>query len=162
MAYVTPITWTTNQTVTAAEMNQNVSANVADVYARANLKTLMVNCFYENAAVIANDGTAIKTFTIPSQLNGAKLTDADAAVYTAGTAGTVSVRVYNVTDSQNMLTTNITIDANELTSYSAAAAPAINTTYDTVATGERIAIFVVSAGSGTKGLDAILTFTIQS
>lgn len=32
MAYVAPITWTTGQTVTAAEMNQNVRDNVAAVY----------------------------------------------------------------------------------------------------------------------------------
>jgi hypothetical protein len=162
MAYTTPRTWTTGETVTAAMMNEQVSANVADVYARANSKTLMINCFYENAAVIANNGTAIKTFTIPAQLNGALLTDADAAVYTAGTAGTVSIRLYNATDSQNMLTTNITIDANELTSYTAAGTVAISALYNGVSTGERIGIYVVDAASGTKGLDVMLTFTIQS
>lgn len=160
MAYVTPRTWTTGQTVTAAEMNQDVRDNVAEVYSRANQKTMIISCVYEDETLATNDGTAIKTFTIPSQLNNAILSDADAAVYTAGTAGTVTVRLYNATDTVNMLSTNITIDANERTSYTAAVQPAISGSYNVVATGERVAIYVVnSGGGGAKGLDVLLTWT---
>ena len=72
------------------------------------------------------------------------------------------MRLYNLTDSKNMLSTNITIDQSEFTSYTAAKPPVINTTYDDVASGDRIAIFVVGAGTGTRGLDVMLTFTVQS
>ncbi len=57
-----------------------------------------------------------------------------------------------------MLSTSITIDASEFTSYSAATAPVINTSFDDVATGDRIAIDVDVAGTGTKGLGVILRF----
>lgn len=162
MAFVTPRTWTTGQTVTAAEMNQDVRDNVADVYSRANVKTMLISAVYQDEALVTNNTTPIKTITIPSVLNGANLTDADAGVHTVSSSGAVTVRLYNVTDSQNMLSTNITIDQSEFTSYAAAAAPVIDTTHDDVAAGDRIAIFVVGAGTGTRGLDVMLTFTVQS
>lgn len=115
--------------------------------------------------VIAND-TALTTgngqahVTIPDALNGMNLVDADAAVYTASTSGTPTMAIYNATDSQDMLSTNITIDANEKTSYTAATQPVINTSYDDVATGDDIQVDVDVAGTGTKGLDVILTFQV--
>ena len=87
MAYVKPRTWTTGQTVTAAELNQDVRDNVADVYSRANTKTLIISAVYEDEALVTNNTTAIKTFTIPSTLNGANLTDADAGAYRFGPGG---------------------------------------------------------------------------
>ena len=51
-----------------------------------------------------------------------------------------------------MLTTKITIDASEFTSYTAAAAPVIDTGNDDVATGDLIAVDVDVAGTGAKGL----------
>ena len=162
MAYVTPITWTTGQTVTAAEMNQDVRDNVSEVYSRVNTKTMMITLVYEDEALTANDSTPIKTITIPASLNGANLTDADAAIYTVGSAGLTTVRIYNVTDAVNVLSTNITIDAGERTSYTAATPPVINTTYDDVATGDRLAFYVKTIGTGAKGLDVLLVFTLQS
>ena len=58
-----------------------------------------------------------------------------------------------------MLTTKISIDASEFTSYTAAAAPVIDTGNDDVATGDLIAIDVDVAGTGAKGLGVILTFS---
>jgi hypothetical protein len=57
-----------------------------------------------------------------------------------------------------MLSTAITIDANETTSYTAAAPPVIDTAHDDVATGDLIAIDVSVAGTGTKGLGVVLSF----
>jgi len=113
--------------------------------------------------VIAN-GTTLSTgdgkmyFTVPSELNGLDLIDADASVYTASTSGTPTVQIHNVTDAVDMLSTSITIDANEYSSYTAATAPVIDTAHDDVATGDRLRIDVDAAGTGTKGLDVILVF----
>jgi hypothetical protein len=57
-----------------------------------------------------------------------------------------------------MLSTNITVDATEYTSYTAATAPVINTSYDDVATGDLIKIKCTVAGTGTKGSGIILVF----
>jgi hypothetical protein len=57
-----------------------------------------------------------------------------------------------------MLSTRITIDANEKTSYTAATAPVINATYDDVATGDLLAIDIDGAGTGAKGLMVMLQF----
>lgn len=162
MAYVTPRTWTTGQTVTAAELNQDVRDNVANVYSRVNTKTVSISAVYDDELLVTNNSTAIKRFTVPITLNGALLTDADAAVITTSSSGAVTIRVYNLTTAHDMLSTNITIDQSEFTSYTAAVPPVINTAYDDVATGDKLGIFVAGSGTGTRGLEVILTFTVQS
>jgi hypothetical protein len=57
-----------------------------------------------------------------------------------------------------MLTTPITIDPGEFTSFTAATPAVINTANDLVATGDLIAIDVDVAGTGAKGLGVILEF----
>jgi hypothetical protein len=61
-----------------------------------------------------------------------------------------------------MLSTNITIDQNEKTSYTATTPMAINTANDTVTTGQRVGMYVKVKGTDTRGLDVILTFMVQS
>jgi hypothetical protein len=107
-------------------------------------------------AITTGDGKAY--FFISSELNGYNLVDADACVTTVSSSGTPDIQIRNVTDSQDMLSTRITIDASEKTSYTAATAPVINTSYDDVATGDQLAIDIDGAGTGAKGLTVILTF----
>ena len=66
MAYVAPITWTTGQIVTAAEMNQDVRDNVAEVYGRVNAKTTMINCAYWSEPLVADEVVPIQKITIPA------------------------------------------------------------------------------------------------
>lgn len=110
------------------------------------------------SALTTGDGKAY--ITIPSELNGYNMVDADAAVTTASSSGTPTIQIHNVTDSQDMLSTSITIDANEKTSYTAATAPVINTSYDDVATGDILRVDVDTAGTGAKGLMVILSFQV--
>lgn len=109
-------------------------------------------------ALTTGDGKAY--FWVPPELNGMNLVDADACVTTVSSSGTPTVQIHNLTDTQDMLSTAITIDASEKTSYTAAAAPAINATYDDVATGDQLRIDVDVAGTGTKGLSVILSFQL--
>lgn len=95
---------------------------------------------------------------IPTKFNGMNLVNADAFVTTASSSGTPTFTVTNVTDATNMLSTNITIDANEYTSYTATTAPVINASYDDVTTGDLIKIKCTTAGTGTKGSGIILVF----
>jgi len=107
-------------------------------------------------AITTGDGKAILFIT--PELNGYNLTDADAGVTTVSSSGNPAIQIRNVTDSVDMLSTAITIDASEFTSYTAATAPVIDTSKDDVATGDRIAIDIDTAGTGAKGLTVFLTF----
>lgn len=121
-------------------------------------RVIEVKVFDDATALATGDGKVI--ICIPSELNGYNLVDCDAFVTTVSSSGAPDIMVRNVTDSHDMLSTSITIDANEYTSYTAATAPAINTTYDDVATGDLIAIDVDGAGTGAKGLGVVLTFQL--
>jgi len=121
-------------------------------------KLVYLKVIAEATALTTGDGKMY--FTVPDTLNGMNLVDADAAVYTVSSSGTPTVQIYNLTQTADMLSTLITIDANELTSYTAAAQPVIDTNNDDVATGNQLRIDVDVAGTGTTGLDVILTFQL--
>ncbi|MDQ5987386.1 MAG: hypothetical protein CSYNP_03126 [Syntrophus sp. SKADARSKE-3] len=120
------------------------------------LKQIQIKVFDDATALATGDGKLI--FMIPEALNGMNLVKAHAAVTTVSSSGTPIVQVRNVTDSQDMLSTRITIDASEYTSYTAATAPVIDTSHDDVATGDLIAIDVDGIGTGAKGLIVYLAF----
>jgi hypothetical protein len=114
---------------------------------------------------VTDPGTALTTgdgkgyFVVPPELNGYNLTDADAAVVGAqSSSGTVDVMIHNATDTVDMLSTGITIDANEDTSYTAATPPVVDTSNDDVATGDVLRFDVDSAGTGSQGLVVMLVF----
>jgi len=99
-------------------------------------------------------------FAVPAELNGYNLVGAHAYVDTVSSSGTPTYQIHNVTDTQDMLSTLITIDANEKTSYTASAQPVIDTGHDDVATGDIIRIDKDVAGTGEKGDGVILVFQL--
>jgi hypothetical protein len=111
-------------------------------------------------ALAVVNGVGSVNFIIPLELNGWNLYSAHAGVNTVSSSGTPTFQIYNVTDSTNMLTTAFTIDANELTSYTAATGPAVDATKDDVATGDQLRVDCSTAGTGTKGLAIILVFVL--
>lgn len=110
----------------------------------------------DTAVLATGDGQFI--FAIPSDLNGTNLTSAQAYVTTVSSSGTPTVQIRNVTQTADMLSTKITIDVSEFTSYTAAVPSVVDTANDDVATGDLIAIDVDVAGTGAKGLGIILDF----
>lgn len=100
-------------------------------------------------------GQGLLYWTVPNELNGMQLAKVAAIVYTPSTSGTPIVQIYKGT--YQMLSTRLTIDANETTSYTAAAAAVITSEYKTLATGQKIRIDVDAIGTGTRGLDVVLT-----
>ena len=121
-------------------------------------KLVYLKVIAEGTGLTVGDGKMY--FAVPDSLNGMNLVDVDAAVYTVSSSGLPTVQIHNLTDVQDMLSTSITIDVSEFSSYTAATPPVINTTYDDVLTGERIRIDVDGAGTSTAGLDVILTFQL--
>lgn len=129
---------------------------VADTAKPKSVITLQI--FDDNAALATGDGK--KVWFVPQELNGMNLVAAHATVKTVSSGAAPAVMVHNLTDTTDMLSTGITIDANEFTSYTAATPPVINAAADDVATGDRIRIDVDTAGTGATGLAVILTFQL--
>lgn len=109
----------------------------------------------EARVVSTGDGKFI--FAIPADLDGCEL--AHAAAYVS-VAGAVTVQVRNITQAYDFLTTKITIDSGEFTSYTAAVPPVIDGMDGTVRVdkGDRIAIDVDAADGTAEGLGVILQF----
>lgn len=59
-----------------------------------------------------------------------------------------------------MLSTGVSIDANEFESADATTAPVINTANDDVQTGDILLFDCDTAGTGTKGAQILLTFQL--
>ena len=141
--------------------SNSINVSVADskavsVSVGANTKSVSLKVFADSTAISTGDGKMY--WTIPSDFAGMNLIEAHAHVYTVSTAGTPTIQIHNATDAQDMLTTRITIDANENDSLTAAAAPVIDATHDDVASGDVIRIDVDVAGTSTKGLEVRLVF----
>lgn len=106
-------------------------------------------------------GDAKSFFRVPEELNGMNLTGVAASVYTAGTTGTTDIQIRNKTDSQDMLSTKLTIDSAETDTSTAATPAVINTSYDDVATGDILAIDVDAVSTTpAKGLLVMMRFEI--
>ena len=119
-------------------------------------KVLQLKVLDDATTVTTGDGKLI--FVVSDDIGGRNLIDADAYVTTVSSSGLPTVQIRNITQTADMLTTKITIDASEFTSYTAATAPVIDTGNDDVATGDLLAVDVDVAGTGAKGLGVILAF----
>lgn len=127
-----------------------------------NLRSLTRPATFEWMPVAAADNCAaadVIMFTIPSWMNGMNLTDIHARNITAGTTGVMTIQVTNVTDTQNMLSTALTIDSAEVGSDTAATPAVIDGTHDDVATNDLIKITVTGLHTTpAKGLIIRLEF----
>ena len=109
-------------------------------------------------AITAGNGKAY--WRVPSTINGYNLVDVEMAVTTASTIANPTVQIHNVTDTADMLSTSLSIDANETDSSTAATAAVINTSNDDVSTADMLRIDIDAAGTGAKGLMVELTFQL--
>jgi len=107
-------------------------------------------------ALSTGDGKAY--YRIPYELNGWNLIGVASAVTTVSTSGTPEVQIYNLTQTADMLSTTLTIDANETDSSTATTPAVIDTGEDDVTTADMLRFDVDTAGTGTKGLMVELRF----
>ena len=97
-------------------------------------------------------------FPIGELLSGLKLTYVHLELVTAGTTGTCTVQIHNVTQAADMLTTRLTVDTTPDTGSDEAATPAVIDTADNgVSQYDVIRIDVDTIHSGVAGKGAILT-----
>jgi hypothetical protein len=123
---------------------QNGTITAADIYDTTILtRTIIIHATDTVLAV----GDTLATFFIPAEFNNYDLVRAEAAVKIADTTSRVTVQVRDVTGAADMLSVKTTIDTAEKTSYTADTASVVDTTNDTLATGQEIAIDIDSATS---------------
>lgn len=118
----------------------------------------------------AATGDDARRFVVTSDLGGTRLRSAHASVSTASTSGTVLMQVVNMTaGTVDLLSTRTEIDAGEFTSYTGTVQHVVNTgtigfagggTFPTnyITQGDVLRIDVDAAGTGAKGLEALLEF----
>lgn len=113
----------------------------------------------QGSALTTGDGKAY--VRIDEEINGYNLTDAQGSLYVASSSGvpTIQCRRIRSASSADMLSTKLTIDANEVDSTTAATPRVIDTTKDDVLTADQIAIDIDVAGTNAKGLNVKLTFS---
>lgn len=107
-------------------------------------------------AVTTGDGK--ESFFIPKKWDGYDLAHVAAAVTVVSSSGLPTIQIHNVTDTVDMLSTRITIDAGEKHSKDATAPAVIDTGNDDVAEGDEIRIDVDVAGTDTEGLVVEMAF----
>lgn len=122
----------------------------------SNGKTVQIKVFDDATAATTGDGKFI--FFIPEWWNGLALVDCDAYVTGASSSGALTIQIRNITDSVDLLSTAITIDASELSSLTAATASVINRANANISSGDQIAIDVDGAGTSAEGLGVVLLF----
>lgn len=109
------------------------------------------------ADLTTGDGKAY--FRINSLFNAWNISAVAAHVTTASSSGLITIQIHNVTDAVDLLSTLLTIDANEKDSATATTPAVINTANDDVSTADEWRIDVDGAGTGTKGLIVEVTLT---
>lgn len=108
---------------------------------------------YIDAAV----GDAQAFFFIPEEMDGWVLVACHAGCDTVGTASSTIIQIRNVTQAVDMLTTRITIDANENHSKDATT-PVIDGSNDDVAYGDKVVIDIDQVATGTRGVQVQALF----
>lgn len=97
-------------------------------------------------------------FRVPAEMDGWKITSVAASVSTVGTVGSTTVQIRNMIAAVDVLSTAITIEVSEKDSKDAATQPVINTSNNTVHTGDQIAVDVDAVSTGARGLDVSIKF----
>lgn len=134
----------------------------ADALAGSNAGTRYIPCALNGSTALTTSDKVY--FRVPAALNGMNLISVAGTVGTgaagSSSSGTPTFTVKNVTDNNQMLSTSLTIDANEYTSATAATAAVINTSFDDVATDDLIEVACTTAGTGTTYATVTLGFRL--
>lgn len=135
---------------------------IIDDYAAASaIRVAQIAVFEYTTDVAIGDGKAY--FVVPNELNGFNLARVAATVITAGTdTGSTTIAIYNVTDSQDMLSVSMAIEQGETSTRTSATPGTIDTIHDDVATGDvlRIDVDAVTTATAPKGLIVEMVFQL--
>jgi len=160
MAYTYPSHNPTAGEVIPSSWGDDVNADLNFL----QIRSCSMEVVYATTALTTGDGK--QYFVVPANLNGYELTACIAVVYAKSSSGTPTIQIARGRQANpasaflfvDMLSTLITIDANEYSSEDATTAYVINTSNDDIATGDLIRVDVDVAGTATTGLYLTLTF----
>lgn len=143
--------------------NSDTSLDITDIVSELNTgaigtKNVVIKVIPDGVTLTTGDGKA--HFTIPIELNGMDLVSVGAHVYTVSSSGIPTFQIHNLTDTVDMLSTEITVDVSEKDSSSAAVAAVIDAANDDVATGDELRFDCDIAGTGSEGMEIRLGFRI--
>jgi hypothetical protein len=144
----------------ASEVDTGTSASLAvtpDSLAGSNYGEKVIEMVVIDFATALTTGDGKFYFHVPSTLNGFDIVDVHAEVITVATGSTIIIDLYNVTHSADILSTNLTIDASESGSDTAAAAAVISGSEDDLATNDVIRVDIDQIGSSTAGSGLLVT-----
>lgn len=113
----------------------------------------------DTTVLTTGDGKFIFLVTVADAIAGLNLTGCGAYVTTVSSSGLPTVQIRNITQSWDILSTKLSIDASEFSSDTATTPYVIDPSKDLISLGDRIAIDVDVAGTGAKGLGVILVFS---
>ena len=139
--------------VNGAGINKKVLAKDSVFFNR----TLIIKVIADTLPTYVGNGIA--RLTCPSDLSGLYLKSVGAHVYTAGTTGLTTIKIYNETDGVHMLTTPMTIDSSEVDTSTAATPAVISTSIGAITTADvlRFDITTIST-TAANGLELRLGF----
>ena len=145
---------------TSAEINTSTDAARAmtpDLFAASNygIRYVQIMAVAKATDLTVADGLAY--FHVPAGLDGMDLVEVHAEVFTAPAGSTATFEISNNGASTQMLSTNITIDAGETGSDSAATAAVIDASNDDLDTNDLIQINCTQIGSSTAGAGLMVT-----
>jgi hypothetical protein len=110
------------------------------------VRGMMAMVIHADVAVDAT-GDGFAYLLVPAGYNGLVLSGVRLAVADAGSVGTTSVQIHNVTAAVDMLSTVVSIDTAETSSDTAATPPVIDTANDDVATNDLLRVDIDSVHS---------------
>jgi len=96
---------------------------------------------------------------VPGDLDNSKISTCAAYVTSCSSSGSITVNFRNITKATSLLTTPLTIDVSKYTSYTSTIPYIINTSFNTVSTGDLIAVDVSTSGTNAKGFGVIFNFS---
>jgi len=139
--------------VNGAGINKKVLAKDSVFFNR----TLIIKVIADTLPTYVGNGIA--RLTCPSDLSGLYLKSVGAHVYTAGTTGLTTIKIYNETDGVHMLTTPMTIDSSEVDTSTAATPAVISTSIGAITTADvlRFDITTIST-TAANGLELRIGF----
>lgn len=141
---------------TASDLASNAQSKITARSTVWDRKTVVLKPIAEDTVLSTTDD--LMRFTVPDELSGMDLVSCGAHIYTAATSGIVTIDIYNLTDTVDMLTSAMMIDATEKDTVTAASAAVINTGEDDVSTADELRIDVTAGASGASGLEVRLIF----
>lgn len=107
---------------------------------------------------VATTGDGKAYWFVPFELDGCDLVSVSMGVTTVSSSGIPTVQINNQSQTADMLSTKLTVDASETHSKTAATAATIDTGNDDVAYGDMIRFDIDVAGTGTKGICVTMGF----